>query len=129
MNEVYLCWTWLSKMKLIENFNDEPHENEVDSAIKSIADGNATTSTLLSSENIAFRGIREQPGSMVPPPIEMLPDFFEILRPGAHRLPDVAFRNWTAGRQPPDAFVRSAAQNWNGIVEGKAKELRACLGL
>jgi hypothetical protein len=40
-----------------------------------------------------------------------------------------AHREFGANGQPPDAFVRSAAQNWGGIVEGKAKELKSRLGL
>lgn len=39
------------------------------------------------------------------------------------------FREFGANGQAPDAFVRSAAQHWGTIVEGKAKELKARLGL
>jgi hypothetical protein len=40
-----------------------------------------------------------------------------------------AYREFGSNGQAPDAFVRSAAQNWGSIVDGKAKELKTRLGL
>lgn len=40
-----------------------------------------------------------------------------------------AHREYGVEGQAPDAFVRSAAQRWNAIVEAKAKELKSRLGL
>ncbi|WP_354345048.1 HK97 gp10 family phage protein [Phyllobacterium ifriqiyense] len=40
-----------------------------------------------------------------------------------------AHREYGVEGQVPDAFVRSAAQRWNTIVEAKAKELKSRLGL
>ncbi|CAD7023157.1 hypothetical protein REJC140_00112 [Pseudorhizobium endolithicum] len=39
------------------------------------------------------------------------------------------FREFGSNGQPPDAFVRSAAQQWQGIVERQAAELKRRLGL
>ncbi|MCO4316341.1 HK97 gp10 family phage protein [Phyllobacterium sp. 21LDTY02-6] len=38
-------------------------------------------------------------------------------------------REYGSNGQAPDAFVRSAAQRWDMIVENKARELKARLGL
>ncbi|MCX8282479.1 HK97 gp10 family phage protein [Phyllobacterium sp. 0TCS1.6C] len=38
-------------------------------------------------------------------------------------------REYGSNGQAPDAFVRSAAQRWDTIVENKARELKARLGL
>jgi hypothetical protein len=38
-------------------------------------------------------------------------------------------REYGSNGQTPDAFVRSAAQRWDAIVEAKARELKSRLGL